>query len=114
MTAAARKVSPSFDASAARIAAIVRGELAKEIERVQQAERERLEAISARAEANARVTKGEAEIMAACRTVARAVDTLEQQRFTAGETLARRSLERAADKLRTAMRKHNRFPTEAP
>jgi hypothetical protein len=105
VTVAVRKVDT--DEPADRVAAMVRGVMAKELERVQ-AERDRLAAIADRAEASA--DRAETEIMAACKAVAKAVDRLEQQRYTPSETHARRQLERVADELRQAMRKHKRFP----
>ncbi len=54
--------------------------------------------------------KAEADIMEACRLVARAADRLEQAKFGPGEVTARRELEKAAHNLGRAMRKYGRMP----
>lgn len=51
----------------------------------------------------------DADIMAACKRVAKAVDQLEQARFAGGpEIPARKALHLAAKHLRTVMQKHRR------
>ena len=46
----------------------------------------------------------------ACAAVARAADSLAMAKFTGREIPARRDLEKAADALGRAMRKHGRMP----
>jgi len=50
-------------------------------------------------------TKRRDELMTACQAVGKAVDGLEQARFTAAEPRARIALEAAAKRLKTAMAK---------
>lgn|SRR5690606_9324488 len=56
--------------------------------------------------------KADTDIMAACAAVARAADKLAAAKYTVREIPARRELERAADALGRAMRKHGRMPRD--
>jgi hypothetical protein len=89
------------DPLAKKLAPVVREMLLAEIARLVAAEPPAKPAKAGRAEA---------DIMEACRVVARAADRLEQAKYGIGEVAARRELERAAHILGRAMRKHGRMP----
>lgn len=90
------------DPLAKKLAPVVREMLLTEVARLIASEPPQTKA--------AKANKAEAEIMEACRLVARAVDRLEQAKYAVGEVAARRELEKAAHNLGRAMRKHGRMP----
>lgn len=85
---------------ARKLAPVVREMLLAEIERL----------AAAKVDKPPKADKADADIMEACRLVARAVDRLEQAKYGLGEVSARRALEKAAHDLGRAMRKHGRMP----
>ncbi|RWO29596.1 MAG: hypothetical protein EOS10_22390 [Mesorhizobium sp.] len=97
MSALGQKVDPLARA----LAPVVREMLIAEVER--------LAAAMPVAKPKA-ASKADDDIMEACRQVANAADRLAQAKFGVGEIAARKSLERAANFLGRAMRKHGRMP----
>ena len=86
------------DPLAKALTPIVREMLLAEVERL------------AAEQAKAKPTRAEMAIDEACAAVARAADRLAMAKFTGREIPARRDLEKAADALGRAMRKHGRMP----
>lgn len=93
-----RTITGKSEPLAKAIAPVMHDMLVKEIERI------------AAAQVAEKPNRAEVEIMAACRDVARAVDTLLSAKFTNREIPARRHLEKVAHDLGRAMRKHGRMP----
>jgi hypothetical protein len=91
-------VTAQADPLAKALAPIVREMLLAEVERL------------AAARAKSKPTRAEMDIDDACTAVARAADRLAMAKFTGREIPARRELEKAADALGRAMRKHGRMP----
>lgn len=83
------------DIDAGRIAAAIAPAIAEHLATARQEWAAREEARAKRQDA----------LLDACRTVGQAVDRLQQDRYTARETLARRKLEEAATRLRNLMHK---------
>lgn len=95
-------IDSRVDPLARKLAPVVREMLLAEVERLIAAEPPQAKPSKA--------DKADADIMEACRLVARAVDRLSQAKYGLGEVTARRELEKAAFNLGRAMRKHGRMP----
>ena len=96
MTALGQKVDPLARA----LAPVVREMLLAEVERI----------AAEMPQDKPKRDRADADIMEACRLVAKTVDRLADAKYGPGEIKARRELEKAALNLGRAMRKHGRMP----